>query len=170
LSLFADLTLSFSGLSAAIALATAIQAVVEYRLQGRQGRADHFLRLRERLKNDKRLGQLSELIDLSFAPGAEGEDARRQVRKISLSNKRDYLGLFEEVAISQNSGLIKDAVARYMFGYYAVRCLQCRPFWDNINPVSRGWDAFFAFARDAESWEARQRDLDAPYNPREIRF
>jgi hypothetical protein len=170
LPLFQALTLTISGLSAVVGLAALVGVVREYRLQGRQRRANQFLRLRERLKGDERFAEVSEWIDSSFEEGPHADQARRWLRHTPLRVKRDYLGLFEEVAISLNSGLIQPGVAYYMFGYYAARCLQSEEFWSNVNTISRGWDAFYAFAREAEHREKEQLEQDLEYDPRGIRF
>lgn len=135
---------------AVVALVTLIKALIEYRQQGRQKRAEHFFDLRSRLKGSREFARVAELIDSAHTTDAAGTDARRQLREIPFHVKRDYLGLFEEIAIAMNSGLIKPQVAHYMFGYYALLCRDSNEFWFNVNRLSDYWSLFNDFCDQME--------------------
>jgi hypothetical protein len=97
---------------AVIALLALIKGLVEYIKQGAQKRAEHFLTMRKRLKENDVFKHICELLEMDDP----------ELINVPFKDKRDFLGLFEEVAIGMNSGLIRLAVAHYMFGYYAIRC------------------------------------------------
>jgi hypothetical protein len=128
------------GLAAVLAL---VAAMLEYNKQGTQKRAELFFSLRERLKSDCRFREILEL--------AEEDDER--LKEISFADKRDLLGLFEEVEILRRSKLIREDVARYMFGYYAVRLYQSKNFWWSINKESPYWLLYIDFVRRAQGAE-----------------
>jgi hypothetical protein len=69
--------------------------------------------------------------------------------------KRAYLSFFEEVAFLVNSGLLKESVAHYMFGYNVIRCWESEDFWTRgAVRQSAYWSAF----RDlAERMKKRER-------------
>lgn len=146
-----------TGLGALIALAGLVKAVFEYVRQGRQKRAEQFFELRRRLKDSGEFRRIAGLID---DPGGAEE-----LRRVPFVEKRDYLGLFEEVAIVVNSGLIKPEVAQYMFGYYAVGCWQSEAFWEGVNRESPYWSVFADFAQKM----ARIEDT-SQIKPSAIRF
>lgn len=155
------LTVTIAGVGAGVALLTLIRATVEYRRQGRQKRAEAFFALRERLKSDDGFAELAALLDEE----ALGEDdaAATQLAALPFRLKRDYLGLFEEVALAMESGLIKPKVAHYMFGYYALLCWQSRAFWSNVNRLTAYWSLFNDFcermAREQERFDFQRRDF-----------
>lgn len=130
-------------LAALATILTLVAAFLEYNRQGTQKRAELFFSLRERLKSDPRF---REMLDL-----AERDDDR--LREIAFADKRDLLGLFEEVEILRRSRLIRTEIAQYMFGYYAVRLYEANNFWRSVNRGSPYWVIFNEFAeraRDAE--------------------
>jgi hypothetical protein len=130
---------------ALVALVALFQAVMEYRQQGRQKRAEHFFELRRRLKETREFARVAALIDQTYAEEDLAHRARRELRALPFQVKRDYLGLFEEIAIAMNSGLIKPEVAHYMFGYYALLCWESDDFWTDVNRLSVYWSLFADF-------------------------
>jgi hypothetical protein len=143
-----------AGLSAAIALVTLIRALLEYGQQGRQKRADQFFALRRRLKEAPEFRRIAGLID-------RGAPAADELANTSFEEKRDYLGLFEEVALVLNSRLITPEVAHYMFGYYALRCWESDGFWTGVNRESHYWSLFADFVgrmRNVEDSFVYRRD------------
>jgi tRNA A37 N6-isopentenylltransferase MiaA len=58
------------------------------------------------------------------------------LRNVEFGTKRDFVGLFEEVAIMLNSGLIREYVALHMFGYYAIDCWDSKKFWEGMEQHS----------------------------------
>lgn len=119
-----------------IALLTFVQAVFEYSRQGAVKRVEHFLEMRKRLKDNPTFKEIADLT--------ERDDIK--LIEIPFKEKRDYLGLFEEIAIAMNSGLIRKEVAHYMFGYYVIRCWKSKYFWQDVNRESIYWVVFKDFA------------------------
>src|SRR5688572_11619154 len=102
-----------------VALCVLAKGVLEYAAQGAQKRAEQFFAIRGRLKDNQSLKEICDLLELDD-PG---------LAHVAFKDKRDFLGLFEEVTLLMNSGLIRKPVAHYMFGYYAIRCWESVNFW-----------------------------------------
>lgn len=157
MSLTDALTLVIAASGTAVALATFGKAFLEYRQQGRQKRAEQFFELRAKLKGSEEFARIAELLDVAATTQGETRDtANRALRETPFRTKRDYLGLFEEVALAVNSGLVGFKVAHYMFGYYATLCHDSEPFWHGVNWLSPYWSLFNDFCE-------RMRDLNAAY-------
>lgn len=103
--------------SIVLAISTAIVGLAQYRLQGKQKRAEFFIEMRLKLKENSTFKKICALI----------ENDNPLLKDVAFAEKRDFLGFFEEIALMTNSGLIKKEVAHYMFGYYAINC------WDSKN-------------------------------------
>lgn len=136
-----DFSIIIGGLVTIFAFANGL---LEYRRQGAQKRVEHFTMLRRRLKENP---IFKEICALMFAndPRLAGIDAQ---------DKRDFIGLLEEVALQVNSGLIRPEVAHYMFGFYTVKCLESRDFWANLSLDDTYWNLFHDFAREMKAKEA----------------
>ena len=131
--------LLFKAAAAAIALLGLFKGVREYHLQGSLKRAEFFLKKNEQFFEDERLVRIRMLIQSNDECLIDGS-------KVSRDDKRAYLTFFEEVALLYNSGLIKQDVARYMYGYYAIRCLESERFWSGLKKSEKQWGLFLAFA------------------------
>ena len=149
---------------ALIALATLVTALLEYARQGRQKRAEHFFNLRLRLKENVDFSSIAVLLDeaASSDPSAVLE-AEEKLASYSFRAKRDYVGLFEEVALAMNSRLLRPEVAHYMFGYYAILCWECGAFWANVNKFTKYWslmnDFYEKMKVQQDNFEFRARDF-----------
>jgi hypothetical protein len=128
---------------ALIATATLVKGLFEYQKQTALKRAEHFFKLRERLKENESFKEICNLLD--------HDDPK--IAEIPFKDKRDFLGLFEEVALALNSGLIRAPVAQYMFGYYAIRCWDNDKFWEDVNRNSIYWSLFRHFVEKMKSIE-----------------
>lgn len=138
-----------------MALATFLRATIEFRQQGRLKRADQFFALRERMKSD-RFAHLAELLDEANSADPDLRSrANQALTEQPFSVRRDYVGLFEEVAISMNSRLIVPSVAHYMFGYYAILCWKSDAFWDSLNKGTPYWSIMREFCRTMAHEEER---------------
>lgn len=140
---------------ALVALVALFQAVIEYRQQGRQKRAEHFFELRRRLKETEEFARVAAFIDQTYAEESLAIQAREELRAMPFQVKRDYLGLFEEIAIAMNSGLVKPEVAHYMFGYYALLCWESDDFWTGVNRLSVYWSLFADFCDQMRGQQER---------------
>ena len=145
-----DFAIIVGGLVTIFAFANGL---LEYRRQGAQKRVEHFTMLRRRLKENP---VFKEICSLMFA-----DDPR--LADFSAQDKRDFIGLLEEVALQVNSGLIRPELAHYMFGYYTVKCLESKDFWANLTLDEVYWNLFYDFAREMkekqESYVFRREKL-----------
>jgi len=139
-----------------IAVATLIRGLFEYSYQGKQKRAEHFFSLRKKLKENLIFKKICLLLDLDSI----------DLQNIPFADKRDFLGLFEEIAIMKKSGLVKSEIAFYMFGYYAIRCWESKYFWDSVNQDSIYWYVFKDFVQEAKKFE----DSMHRFNPDDIKI
>jgi hypothetical protein len=154
------LTLAIATLGAGVALATLIAACLEYVRQGKMARVQMFFDLRSRLKEPE-LWKLAELIDEANTPDPKvSKRGGEALEEIPFRVKRDYLGLFEEVALAMDWGLIDPDVAHYMFGYYALHCANCSAFWIDVGKENPYWDRFRKFCdRMEEERKIFEREL-----------
>ena len=146
-----------------VATVAVIAALFVYVRQTAQKRAEFFISLRAGLKDNESFKEISNLLELETALNARGEDlkleeVRARLRKIPFADRRDLLGLFEDVAIMQNSGGIRPGVASYMFGYYVLQCWRSDAFWHDINRKSPAWRVFNRFAVEMQDLEERRTD------------
>jgi hypothetical protein len=132
-----------------------VNGLLEYRRQGAQKRVEHFTMLRRRLKENPRFREICELL-FANDPRLAGYNAQ---------DKRDFVGLLEEVALQMNAGLIKPDLAHYMFGYYTVRCMESADFWANVALDEVYWTLFQDFAR-----EMKQKEESFVYRRDRLRF
>ena len=130
-----------------IALVTLVKGVVEYIKQGAQKRTELFLKMRDRY--DKFVGLCSLLAHRDSAA------AENEIRRLPFDIKREFLALYEEIALMTNSGLIRRNVAHYVFGYHAIQCWKCDAFWEDplFDRESPYWGLFRNFAEEMEAIE-----------------
>jgi hypothetical protein len=122
-------------LGAVLALAALVTGVVEYGHQGAQRRAEHFLEMRKRLKENSTFKEMCALLEVNDP----------KLLEVPFKEKRDLVGFFEEVALLLNSGLLRLAVTHYMFGYYAILCWESDDFWSGLSRESDYWALFRDF-------------------------
>jgi hypothetical protein len=127
----------------AIAAFALLKGVIEYRQQGAQKRAEHFIAMRKRFKENLTFTKLCDLL----------EDDDPKLAEMAFKEKRDFIGFFEEIAIMVNSGLIRKEVAHYMFGYYVIDCWKSEGFWKNIDRDSNFMALFKDLALEMNSIE-----------------
>jgi|SRR5882672_242324 len=138
------LAVAVGAVGAVTAITTvALKALFEYRKQGVAHRSEMFLKMRSRLREDQSFKNICELL--------ERDDKR--LKTVPLVEKDRFMGFFEELALMQNSGLINDQVTLYMFGYFAVRCLDSANFWDGLNREHKLWALFIDFAKQMKTAE-----------------
>jgi hypothetical protein len=133
---------TFAGL---VALGTFIKAILEYRLQGRQKRAELFDKFKTTLKTEPRIVNINSLLEADH----------ETLTTIPLIDRYYFLGYYEQIAIAVNSGLIDKDVAHYMFGYFALRCWDSDNFWVGINRQSYYWSVFKTFVDTMQKLENR---------------
>jgi len=144
------------------------EALRQNRDRNIQMRAEFFFALRRRLKENHEFEKIGRLC--------ENDDF--ELQKIPYLDKRAYLGLLEEVAITKNSKLIREEVAHYMFGKYVIKCWNSQNFWktsiEGEPPLVQDegyWKEFKRFAERLEQIE--ESDAFKKHQPsyyRELRF
>ncbi|NVN98575.1 MAG: hypothetical protein HXX17_04555 [Geobacteraceae bacterium] len=147
-----DFSIIVGGLVTIFAFANGL---LEYRRQGAQKRVEHFTMLRRRLKENP---IFKEICALMFANNP-------RLAEIDAQDKRDFIGLLEEVALQVNSGLIRPELAHYMFGFYTVKCLESTDFWANLTLDETYWNLFHDFAK-----EMKKREKTHSYERSKLRF
>lgn len=135
------ITIALGALGSGIALISLIKALIEYKKQGITKRSEIFLNMRSRLREDKSFSEICGLL--------ESDDPK--LLDIPLIERDRFVGFFEEFALLKNSGLINNEVSLYMFGYFAIKCIDSRNFWFNLNKNQPLWGAFFDFAKEMKS-------------------
>lgn len=139
------LTILISLFAGLLAFATLLKAIIEYRLQGRQKRAELFDKFKITLMTENRIIKINSLL----------EDDRLELAQIPLIDRYYFLGYYEQISIAVNSGLIKKDVAHYMFGYFALCCWKSNNFWKGINKHSYYWSVFKKYVDSMQALEDR---------------
>ncbi len=130
------LTIILTSIGGVIALATLIKAILEYRIQGKQKRAELFEKYKVTLRTEKRLSRISSLL--------EGDS--EELSRIPKDDRYYFLGFYEKIAIATNSKLIRKEISHYMFSYFAIACYDSENFWKGINKESYYWKVFIDYA------------------------
>jgi len=134
-----------------ITFGTFLKALFEFRLQGKQKRAELFDTYKVRLRTDNQLNRITPLL----------EDDKIELRDISMIDKYYFLGFYEQIAVAINSGLIKKNVAHYFFGYFAIQCWESENFWylDEDSVIAKDeyyWLTFTNFVQTMKKVEKRR--------------
>lgn len=149
--------------AAAAALATLIKGTLEYVKQGAQKRTELLLQMRDRWR---KFTPICELLDHQGM-----KEHMEELRLLPYREKLDFVGLYEEIALMTESGLIRRPVAHYVFGYHAIKCSKCDVFWndtDGLNRDSPNWRLFHAFAKRMQ--EEQKALENRKFEPRKYRM
>lgn len=117
------------------------KGVFEFALQGKQKRAEIFLKKQGEYFGNKSFNEIRGLL----------EHDGPKLATIGIEEKRAYLTFFEEIAVLRNSRLINGDLTYYMFGYYATKCLESENFWSNILKEDIFWNVFLRFATEMQT-------------------
>ncbi|MEX2029579.1 MAG: hypothetical protein WD906_01195 [Anaerolineales bacterium] len=142
-------------LGALLGVPTLIIGVIEFSRQGAQRRASHYLEQRKRFRTDTILYEIIGLLEADSP----------KLRRYSTPDRAHLLGMFEELALLLNSGLVTRHVAHYMFGYPALLCWKSRNFWHGLDRDSNYWALFRDFAMQMKTVED-----SFSFNRRDFRF
>jgi hypothetical protein len=129
-----------------VALATLIKGTLEYVKQGTVKRSELYFQMRERYL------QFLYLFDL--LDHQDNEEIRNRLQSLPFGKKLDFLGFYEELAMMVESGLIRRAVAHYMYGYYAIACWDSDAFWNEENRNDPYWGLFKNFVEQSKVYRA----------------
>lgn len=138
-----------------VVLLTFIKAVWEYTQQGVQKRAQAYLDLQNKFLEDVEHRQICVLL--------ETDDVG--LSSVSSEQKLKFLGFYEQVALMLNSNLLREEVAHYMFGFYAIKCLDSTHFWSDNDKNNQYWALFCSFAKRMKIFERNKR-----FDSTKIRF
>jgi hypothetical protein len=145
------LTVIIAVIAGLIGFGTLLKAILEYRLQGRQKRAELFNQFKIKLLTDSRINNIIQHL----------ENDRNELKEISTLDKYYFLGFYEQISIAINSGLLKKNVAHYFFGYFALRCWESENFWllsnnESINKDGYYWNVFKEFVLEMKKIQSRR--------------
>lgn len=130
------------------AVATLLKGLWEYSRSTVLRRIEYFTNLKDRFLKDAAFATLTELL--------ETDDPK--LRTIPARDKWRYLSFFEEVAVLLRARLIRDELACYMFGYYALLCDRSRSFWCDSFPKNEFyWLLFFDFVKRMQAVERSKK-------------
>lgn len=143
--------------TAVVAVVTILKGYTEYRLSAVQKRVELFERYHQKLKENKTLKHIIELLERN----------NDDIRNIPITDRYFYLGYFEEIALLVNSRVLKPEIAHYMFAYYAKLCWANENFWHDINRNSIYWRVFKEFVEQMIKLE--EKNMTIPTNTK-LRF
>jgi hypothetical protein len=136
-----------AALTFVVGVGTLIKAIFEYDRQNASKRFEIFQGMNKRF-DDGNFMKIREFLD--------NDDA--ELVKFDYTSKHNFLGFFEELAISVNSKVMSKEVAYYMFGYYAIRCYNSIHFWGGEKMLQKDsiyWSLFRQFAEEMQVMEKR---------------
>jgi len=134
----------------AAAIATLFKGLWEYSRSIVLRRIEYYAKMKDQFLKDVAFARLTELLETDDSGLGE----------ICARDKWRYLCFFEEVALLLRAGLIRDELACYMFGYYALLCDRSHSFWSESFPKDETyWPLFFDFVKQMRIVE-RSKKLD----------
>jgi len=79
----------------------------------------------------------------------ERSEAEKAIHDLSLRLKEKFAAFIEHIGLLTKSGVLSYRLANYQFGYYAILCWECSPFWDDItDPDTKQNDPYWALYRE----------------------
>ena len=145
-------------IGSAVALFTLFKSMLEYKKQGTLKRAELFFQMEERYT---KFLYLFALLDHQ-----DDEKICDQLKSLPFEKKLDFLGFYEELAMMVESGLIRRAVAHYMYGYYAIACWDSVAFWNEEDRDDPYWRLFKNFVEQSRAHRIALRK----FNPKEYKL
>jgi hypothetical protein len=149
-----------AALTFVVGVGTLIKAIIEYNRQNATKRFEIFQGMNKRFDDDT-FKKIREYLD--------NDDP--ELEKHDYTSKHNFLGFFEEIAISVNTKVMSSEVAYYMFGYYAIRCYHSANFWKGAKMLSKDsiyWSLFRQFATEMEVMEKKL--LAGTIRPETLKF
>jgi hypothetical protein len=116
----------------------------EYIKRGKKDRAEFFLRLRDRFKENELYMTIHGYVE---------SDNHQALETIPTHDLNRLIGFYEEIYLFAQSGFIPKEVLYYMFGQYALDCYQNPTLKAKLGlETAFHWTQFTAFCRDYETW------------------
>lgn len=134
-------------------LTTFLSGVVEYARQANLRRGEAFIAMRRRFLEDPLFREILNLLD--------ADDLR--LADLPVQDRRNFVGLLEEVAIMCESRMIRPEIAHYMFGRYVGLADASKHLWHGLHKEDRYWTLFRRYARD-------NRTMENAEAPKRLRF
>jgi hypothetical protein len=135
---------------AATGLVTGLwKGAIEYSRQNAEKRAEFFIEMRKRLKDNPTFQKLCSMIEAD-PPELANEPIRERC---------DLLGFYEEVALMVRSGVIHREVAHYMFGFMVIKCWDSKHFWQDIDRGAAFWTLFRSLVCQMKDMDRNERKL-----------
>ena len=103
-----------------------VMGYLEYLRQGRQRRAEKYFEL------VREFGKYGKILDLLRSDSPK-------LRKLTLSEREEFLGFYEDLALMLHSGLIQEHLAFYAFGYWLDKVWNSSYFWHDPKNKENGY-------------------------------
>jgi hypothetical protein len=147
---------------ATVLIVTVFRAVYEYSKQNLLARFEKYTNLSKGWSEDKDIQEMIVLLD---------DDPQGKLINIHYSKKEAFVGFYEEIALMLESGLLKQQIAYYMFGYHTIRCYESKDFWTKeMDLESRYWTLFRRFAEQMKKIDEDVRAGREKINEWKFRF
>ena len=142
----------------AVAVTTLAKGLWEYSRNSVLRRVEHFAKIKDEFLTDVAFAKLTELLETERAAQERGEQDDPGLADFPARDKWRYLYFFEEVALLLRERLLRDELACYMFGYYALLCDRSHWFWSYSFPKDEAyWPLFFDFVKRMKPVEHSKR-------------
>jgi len=135
-----------------ITLGTFIKALIEFRLQGRQKRAELYNKF-DKVFDEESIKRIVDLVETNIDNNNESA-----IKALPLIDRYYFLGFFEQISLAVNSKLLSKKVVYYMFGKFALNCWNTESYWDGIDKYSHEWYIFRCFVLEMEKEEKRMQN------------
>ncbi len=120
-------------------------SIREYIKRGKKERADFFLNLRDRFKDNTKFMAIIKLIQ---------DDNDSELINVPMQDMNDLLGFFEEIYLFAQSGFISQDILFNFFGEYALECSQNKTISSRLELEKPYWIKFNLFCKDYKSWHS----------------
>jgi hypothetical protein len=140
---FADVVRNAAGITAIVGvlalIVTIISAAFNYSKQNLLARFEKYSELSKGWYDDKEIQEIIVLLD---------HDPEGKLVAMPASRKEAFVGFYEEIALMLESGILRERIAYYMFGYHTILCYENSDFWtDDMELEDPYWSLFRRFAK-----------------------
>lgn len=151
-----------AALTVLVGLGTLWKSLREYNKSNALKRFEKFQDMRVKFDS----GMIAKIRDLI------GQEDKTELEKISIADKERFMAFYEEIALMNQSKLLSNNIAFYMFGYYALEAFRSPEFVKGVNMKSIYWSLFVSFCERAGRWDKKCRagEIDLPNKVREFHF
>jgi hypothetical protein len=104
----------------------------EYKRDSARRRSELYDKLRERFDGKEFDDIFTALVNYSSASPDKKDVFAHELRRIDSNHRSGFAAFIEHIALLTKSGIIDYSLAKYEFGFYALLCWECDPFWDEL--------------------------------------